>query len=146
MNSDLELEDEDRKIIENIITHFSTFNPKLKAISQESYLSLGNEFSVLSPVRYYDKQLKSFVYRSRYDYRLNAKSDSHYDSKLDKRSDGRISGLKSFSLSAGIMTIRYYRLNSLSLSNLYNSLRLSNPNMRLTKSQFLRNHHYSIYP
>lgn len=104
-----------------------------------------NEFSVLSPVRFYDRQLKTFVYRARYDYGLNSKYNSHYDSKLDKRSDSQTGGLRSFNLSAGLMTIRYYRLNSLSLSNLYNSIRLSNPNMRLTKSQFLRNHLSDYY-
>lgn len=104
-----------------------------------------NEFSVLSPVRYYDKSLKSFIYRSGLYSRYNSKYDSHYDSKLDKRSDSQTGGLRSFNLSAGIMTIRYYRLNSLSLSNLYNSLKLSNPNMRITKSQFLRNHLSAYY-
>lgn len=104
-----------------------------------------NDFSVLSPVRYYDKSLKSFIYRSGLYSRYYSKYDSHYDSKLDKRSDSQTGGLKSFNLSAGIMTIRYYRLNSLSLSNLYNSLKLNNPNMRITKSQFLRNHLSAYY-
>lgn len=62
MNSDISLESNDKKIINEIISYFSTFNPKLKSISIESYLALNDEFSVLS------KEQRKIIVEIYYEY------------------------------------------------------------------------------
>ena len=48
MKTDESLSSEDKSALKTIIAHFSTFDPSLKSISIDEYLSLKDEFSVLS--------------------------------------------------------------------------------------------------